>query len=69
MPSTVIRDSQYDEDRKTLDIALVTGKTYRYFGVPQDVYDEFSVADSKGRFYNRYIRDGYKCIELTEASS
>jgi KTSC domain-containing protein len=69
MPSKAINDYQYDEDRKNLDITLVTGRTYRYFGVSQNVYEEFSVAESKGRFYNRYIRDGYKCVELTETSS
>jgi hypothetical protein len=64
MPSTVIRDFQYDEDRENLDITLVTGKAYRYLGVPPNIYEDFSAAGSKGRFYNRYIRNGYKVVEL-----
>jgi hypothetical protein len=69
MPSTVIRDFQYDSDREELDVTFVSGKIYRYFAVPNDVYVELSVATSKGRFFNRWIRDQYKCVELTDVSS
>jgi DNA-binding MarR family transcriptional regulator len=67
MPSMAITEFQYDEDRNALDVTFVTSKTYRYFSVPRDVYVDFSVAGSKGRFFHRYIRDVYDFVELKEA--
>ena len=32
---------------------------YRYRGVPQDVYEDFRQAPSKGAFFNQHIKDAY----------
>ena len=32
---------------------------YRYRGVPQDVYEDFREAPSKGAFFNQHIKDAY----------
>jgi hypothetical protein len=64
MPSSVIRDFDYDSTVKELTITFVTGRMYVYRRVPEDVYDGFSMAFSKGTFFNTHIRDAYECREL-----
>jgi hypothetical protein len=49
----------YDEETGVLEVEFVSGAVYRYRDVPQDVYENFRQARSKGAFFNRYIRDAY----------
>ena len=67
MPSTVIR--RYDDDpaRRALDIEFVSGRRYRYSGVPENVVRALRVASSKGRFFNARIRDRFPFEELETA--
>ena len=65
MPSTVIADFKYDPDRAQLTVTFVSGRTYRYFLVPVDCVARFEAAESKGGFFNKYIRDKYPCREVT----
>jgi hypothetical protein len=65
MPSTVIRSFDYDPRVGTLDVEFVSGRRYRYAGVPKEVAAAFRGAFSKGRFFNTRIRDHYRCEELT----
>jgi hypothetical protein len=65
VPSTVIRHYDYDPLCRELRITLVTGRVYVYLNVPQEVYERFSTAFSKGRFYNKSIRSVYDYREIT----
>lgn len=49
----------YDVDDQILEIEFKSS-TYRYFGVPQYVYDELMSADSKGGYHYQYIRTAYE---------
>lgn len=61
MPSTSIRKIEYDPARKVLSVWFVaSGKRYDYEGVPAHTHAEFRRAFSKGRFFNRRIRDHYR---------
>ena len=64
MPSSVIRRFEYEPQSRALDIEFVSGRRYRYAGVPQEVAESFRAAFSKGRFFNARIRDAYSCVEL-----
>jgi hypothetical protein len=64
MPSTVIRRFDYHPAREALDVEFVSGRRYRYFGVPEDIAGAFREAFSKGRYFNARIRDRYPCREL-----
>jgi len=64
MPSTAIRDIDYDAERLLLFVTFVTGRVYAYERVPQDVSDAFQQASSKGAFFNRFIRDRYRFREI-----
>ena len=64
MPSMVIRLFDYHPAREALDVEFVSGRRYRYDGVPEPVVEAFRGAFSKGRFFNARIRDRYPCAEL-----
>ena len=57
--STAIREIDYDAERAKLLVQFVTGERYVYVGVPAEVCRSFVEADSKGRFFQRQIRDRY----------
>ena len=50
MPSTVIRRFDYHPALSALDVEFVSGRRYRYAGVPVEVAEAFRAAFSKGRF-------------------
>lgn len=64
MPSTVIRRFEYHPLLSALDVEFVSGRRYRYTGVPTEVAHAFRSAFAKGRFFNARIRDRYPCAEL-----
>jgi hypothetical protein len=66
MPSTVIRRFSYRPERHALDVEFVSGRRYRYFGVPEGVASRFRAAFSKGSFFNARIRDDYPFEELAD---
>jgi hypothetical protein len=52
------------DDTETLEVEFVTGRIYRYFGVSDDVHQQFLAAPSKGTFFNEHIRDDYPCVRV-----
>ena len=56
----------YNEDTRQLDILFASGKTYRYFDVPAEVYAGLLDAESKGQFFNEEIKDAYRFAEVTK---
>lgn len=61
MPSSVIRSFDYDRAVHRLDIQFVSGRRYSYHDVPAAVAEGMRRAISKGRYFNRRIRDAYRC--------
>jgi hypothetical protein len=64
MPSTAIRDIDYDISSHRLTVTFVSGRRYVYDGVAPRVYDAFTQADSRGGYFNREIRDRYPFHEI-----
>ncbi len=62
--SSLIQRAIYDPAQETLAITFATGRTYLYFGVPLDLYEEFAAAESQGQYFNWRIRDQYEFREL-----
>ena len=56
IPSTTLATVVYDEAREVLQLELVSGATYQYFGVPRAVHEALLSAPSKGRYFNQAIR-------------
>ena len=42
-----------------LEIRFRSGRLYRYFNVPEAVFQELLHAPSKGRYFHRHIRNVY----------
>jgi hypothetical protein len=44
----------------TLQVELLNGRIYEYYGVPRSVYSAFLSAPSKGKYFNSYVRGHYR---------
>ena len=62
--SSLMTDVKYDEKARELDIRFTSGKTYRYFDVPKNVYIRLLGAKSKGEFFNDEIKEIYQYAEM-----
>lgn len=63
MPSSVIESYVYRPEARVLEVAFKTGRVYVYHDVPPLVAQALSAARSKGAFFNKRIRDRYRCTE------
>jgi len=59
--SSMIYAVGYDEENQILEAVFNSGKTYRYFDVPKDVYTGLMAAESKGRYMRAGVIDVYSC--------
>ena len=66
MPSSVIRDTSYDDTTKKMRVTFVSGRIYVYDGVPRLIYNAFCNAPSKGAFFNVAIRGRYHFHEVAQ---
>lgn len=61
MPSTAIQNIRYDPSRRVLSVWFVpTGDRYDYVGVGPETYIGFKTASSKGKFFNKFVRDRFR---------
>lgn len=60
--SSAISFIEYITTERTLLITFKGGRTYSYFDVPLEVYEEFLRSASKGTYFNEIIRDKYAVI-------
>lgn len=67
MPSSVIRAWSYDEAAHRLDVTFVSGRRYRYHGVPPRIAQGLQKAASKGGYFNRRIRDHFAFTSAASA--
>lgn len=54
----------YDPDTLTLEVEYLSGATYQYTGVPQNVYDELMSSSSVGSYLARNVKNLYPCSRL-----
>jgi hypothetical protein len=59
--SSAILAIGYDAQTLQMCIEFKRGKTYTYCDVPKNVFDRFIFSESKGRFYDLFIKDKYNC--------
>lgn len=57
--SSLIRSVGYDAASSILEVELLGGSIYDYFDVPYSAFSEFLAADSKGEYFNEFIKDLY----------
>jgi hypothetical protein len=56
-----IRSIHYFGEKQLLEIRFHSGGSYRYLGVPADIYEKLMAADAKDEFLARHIRPKYRC--------
>ena len=59
--SSAISAIGYDSQTSRMNIEFQQGDTYYYCNVPQQIFVNFLNAYSKGRYYDQYIKDRYRC--------
>ena len=57
LQSTSLHAAAWHDQEAVLELEFRSGALYRYFSVPASLYRDLLTADSKGRFFNRFIRD------------
>jgi hypothetical protein len=57
--SSNVQSVGYEPQSGTLEVEFVVGTIYQYYGVPQNIYEQFMREPSKGRFLNTYIKNQY----------
>ena len=62
--SSNIRGIAYNKDTQELFVDFTSGSKYKYSGVPQEDYDDFLSAPSKGSFFHDNIRDTYPSTQV-----
>lgn len=65
MPSSVIANFTYNDDKKALVVVFLSGDTYVYENVPEKIYKEFKAAVSKGNYLNRKIKKLFKVRKVS----
>ena len=51
-------------DNEDLYVTYKSGNTYKYLGVPKEVYNNLLESESKGRFMNSAIKENYKYTKV-----
>jgi hypothetical protein len=54
----------YDPTTRTLEIEFNSGSVYRYFDVPQNVYDGLMGASSHGTYFHAKIKENYRYAKV-----
>jgi hypothetical protein len=62
--SRLLAGVAYDHDQTLLQLEFRGGTIYHYFQVPRRTYGDLLQADSKGAYFNRHIRNVFRCARL-----
>lgn len=54
----------HDAGAQELHVRFLSGDTYVYHGVPQEIYDQLMDAPSKGSYLNRVIKENYEYTKM-----
>lgn len=70
-PSTTVASHGYDPAKQQMFMTFKNGNTYRYSGVPQEVYDQYLNSESHGSFHANNIKGRYQTdlVSKGQASS
>lgn len=65
--SSTMRSVGYEADIKVLEIEFESGAVYRFKEVPAKIYEGLMGAESKGKYFNREIRNCYEYEQVLRA--
>ena len=55
--SSWIEDLTFDPSQDAIIMALHSGRAYTIYGMDEDMFDMWTEAPSKGKFWHEYVRD------------
>ena len=58
--SSNLKKTEYDTETKKMLVEFNTGAKYEYSEVPHQVYTQFRMSESQGKFFNSKISKTYK---------
>jgi hypothetical protein len=61
--SSNIEEIGYTPETKVLEVLFKAGGTYKYYDVPQEVYDDFVKAESVGKYFQANVKGVYEFIK------
>lgn len=64
--STAIISVGYEPSTEILEVEISGGAVYQYANVPAAIHQQLMESDSKGKFFNAYIRNTYPCSPAWE---
>jgi hypothetical protein len=64
--SSTLAAVAYDHAGEVLRLEFRSHAAYIYFDVPPSVYRDLMAADSKGSYFNRYIRGRFSYLKLAD---
>ncbi len=56
----------YDAEKHALYLRFRSGDVYLYFGFPDEQYQDFLDAESRGRYFLSYIRNRFRYERLAK---
>lgn len=62
--SSIMRSAGYDAEKREMHVNFHDTGRYVYHNVPQDVYESFMMAGSKGNFLHNNVKNQYKFTKL-----
>jgi aspartokinase-like uncharacterized kinase len=62
--SSNIRKTEFDTESKELVVEFNNGLRYLYENVPHQIYTQFRMSESQGKFFNGKIAKSYKYRKL-----
>ena len=57
--SSFINEISYEYNSNILIVKMKGERAYKYINVSKNIFNEFKKAKSKGRFFNKYIKNHY----------
>jgi hypothetical protein len=64
LKSTSLNAMAYQDQQALLTLEFRSGAIYRYFGVPGETYRGLLLAESKGTYFNRHIRNRFSYTKI-----
>jgi hypothetical protein len=62
--SSNLKTTEYDSETKKLVVEFKNGVKYEYDEVPHNIYAQFRLSESQGKFFNTSISKSYKYKKL-----
>jgi KTSC domain len=64
--SNLLKNAGYDAHAQILEVEFPRGGVYQYLGFPQEKWEAFNAAESKGKYYLKEIKPVHACKKVPD---